>query len=300
MKRNSLIPALILLALLLAIILPGCQNTTPPDNTPANTEPLETGSVLITTATPVSTETTEAELTTTEAKSVPDTEAPTEAQTVPTTEAPEPQPTDPAPTEPKPTDPAPTEPKPAEPKPTEPKPAEPKPTEPEPTEPKPTEPRPTEPRPTEPTPTEPPHTHSWSGWGQTMAPTCGAVGEEARSCSCGAKEVRPVAATGNHSWAETSPTCTQDGSKVCSVCGKAETLAAFGHTWVHHDEEGHTEAVIKCYCGRVFSSEAEWWVHVLQYNDSDEIDNHAGHTDTFPRIVDKPAYDICSRCGATK
>ncbi|MBR4657308.1 MAG: hypothetical protein IKO68_12275 [Oscillospiraceae bacterium] len=315
MKRNSLIPALILLALLLAIILPGCQNTTPPDNTPANTEPLETGSVLITTATPVSTETTEAELTTTEAKSVPDTEAPTEAQTVPTTEAPEPQPTDPAPTEPKPTDPAPTEPKPAEPKPTEPKPAEPKPaepkptepkpaepkpTEPEPTEPKPTEPRPTEPRPTEPTPTEPPHTHSWSGWGQTMAPTCGAVGEEARSCSCGAKEVRPVAATGNHSWTETSPTCTQDGSKVCSVCGKAETLAAFGHTWVHHDEEGHTEAVIKCYCGRVFSSEAEWWVHVLQYNDSDEIDNHAGHTDTFPWIVDKPAYDICSRCGATK
>lgn len=288
MKRNSLIPALILIALLLAMILPGCQNTTPPDSTPTITELLETESVMTATNAPVSTETAETEPIETEAESIPATEAPTEALTEPTTEAP----AETSPTEPKPTEPAPTETKPYEPQPTEPKP----------TEPKPTEPAPTEPKPTEPKPTEPPHTHSWSGWTQTTAPTCGAAGEETRTCNCGAKETRPVAATGNHSWTETSPTCTQDGSKTCSVCGKLETLNALGHAWVHHDEEGHWQGSLICYCGEVFYSTADWDAHASAYPyDLDYLDAHAGYRNGPSEwIVDKAAYDVCSRCGATK
>ena len=283
MKCNCLIPALILLALLLAMILPGCQNTTPPDSPPTITEPLTTESVLITTAAPVSTEAAETEPIETEAESIPSTEAPTETLTEPTTEAP-------------------AEPRPTEPQPTEPKPTEPKRTEPKPTEPKPTKPAPTEPKPTEPKPTEPSHTHSWSGWTQTTAPTCGAAGEETRTCSCGAKETRSVTATGNHTWTETSPTCTKDGSKTCSVCGKTETLAALGHAWVHHDEEGHWQGSLICYCGAQFYSVDDWIAHQMQYDDDlEEMDAHAGYRNGPSEwIVDKAAYDVCSRCGATK
>ena len=290
MKRNCLIPALILLALLLAMILPGCQNTTPPDSTPTITEPLATESVLITTAAHESTETADAEPTTTGAESIPDTEpdteAPTVSQTEPTTGVPEPPPTEPAPTEPRST---------------EPKPTEPKPTEPKPTEPKPTEPKPTEPKPTEPKPTEPPHTHSWSGWTQTKAPTCSAAGEETRSCNCGAKETRQIDATGIHTWTETSPTCTQGGSKTCSACGKVENLEALGHAWEHHVEEGHWQEILTCYCGAQFYTYEDWDAHASAYPyDLDYLDAHAGYEGHGVWMVDKPAYDVCSRCGATK
>ena len=281
MKRNHLIPALILLVLLAAMLLHGCQsaataataNTTPTIQTgPIESEPIQI-------PVPETTETAETE---------PDT-PPTVTESIPAPmddmpDLPEVETSEPR----KPTEP------------TEPKPTEPTPTEPAPTEPKPTEPKTTEPKPTEPTPTEPPHTHSWSTWAQTKAPSCNAAGEEARTCNCGAKETRPVSATGNHTWTETAPTCTQAGFKTCTVCGKTEPLAALGHTWVHHDEEGHTEASIKCYCGMVFSSEGEWWNHVMQYDDTEEMDNHAGHTDVFSWVVDTPAYDVCSRCGAMK
>lgn len=190
------------------------------------------------------------------------------------------------------------EPTPTEPKPTEPKPTNPAPTEPKPTEPKPTEPKPTEPAPTEPKPTNPVHTHSWSAWNQSKAPTCGAEGAEVRSCSrCGVSESRSVPATGAHSWSETAPTCTEAGSKTCKVCGKSESgSTALGHDWVHHDEEGHWRDVLTCYCGQVFYSYEEWYVHSNE-NWSDE---HCGYSDYNEWIVDKPAYDSCSRCGATR
>ena len=215
----------------------------------------------------------------------------------------------------------------------EPESTEPASTEPQPTKPKPTEPKPTEPRPTE--PTNPPHTHSWSGWKQAKAPTCTSAGEETRTCSCGAKETRTVnalghnwgnwtqtqapscgaagtesrscsrcgqtetrtvAATGNHSWTETAPTCTANGSKTCKVCGASETIAALGHDWVHHDEEGHWLAILTCRCGAVFHSEEEWYVH------SNENWNNGctGFSAYSEWVVDKPAYDSCSRCGTVK
>lgn len=190
--------------------------------------------------------------------------------------------------------------KPAPVQPTEPKPTEPKPTEPKPTAPAPTEPKPTAPAPTEPA-TEPPHVHSWSSWKQTKAATCGSAGEEERVCSgCGAKETRPIAATGKHSWKETAPSCTQDGTKTCTVCSAKETIPALGHAWVHHEEEGHWQALVTCYCGAQFGSVDEWEAHASASSDLAYLDAHAGYELHEVWKVDKPAQDICSRCGAVK
>ena len=166
----------------------------------------------------------------------------------------------------------------------------------------------TEPKPTEPTPTNPPHTHSWSAWTQTKAPTCTEPGTETRTCSCGATETRPVNALG-HTWQETAPTCTEAGSKTCKTCGKQETgAAALGHDWVHHDEEGEYRPVITCYCGMRFIGKpgdgteayAAWNAHVASF-DREEADAHHGgfemHDEWF---VTKAAYDSCSRCHATR
>ena len=181
-------------------------------------------------------------------------------------------------------------------------------TEPKPTSPvKPTEPPETSP-PTEPpteNPTDPPletqHIHSWGGWTPAKAPTCGASGEEARSCiSCGAKETRPVAATGKHTWTEKAPSCTENGERTCMVCGAKETIAALGHSWVHHEEEGCWETVIICYCGAQFQSTEEWDAHASTNPDLEYLDAHAGYYAYEEWEVSSPAYDSCSRCGEVK
>lgn len=325
MKRRNQWIALAVTGALLLTLLYGCQASNTPLNVPGSTEVPVTERTADTTAATEAAATElpeiimEATQATDNTESAQATEAPTEAPTEATDATTEPEATDPKPITPKPT--------------------EPKPTTPTPTQPKPTEPKPT--TPTQPKPTQPSHTHSygawkqsktascteagtevrscscgaretrniaalghcWSGWTLIKAPTCSAAGTETRSCSrCGQTESRTAAATGNHAWSETAPTCTQAGSKVCKVCGtKSGGAAALGHAWVHHDEVGHTEAVITCYCGKVFSSEAEWAAHFKSFkDDEEEQDNHAGHTDTFPWIVDTHAYDICSRCGITK
>ena len=182
------------------------------------------------------------------------------------------------------------------------------PTEPKPTSPvKPTEPPETSPpteRPTE-KPSDPPpetqHIHSWSGWTQAKAPTCGASGEEARSCiSCGATETRPVAATGKHTWSKKAPSCTEAGERTCMVCGANETIAALGHSWVHHGEEGRWETVIVCYCGAQFPTTEEWDAHASANPDLEYLDAHAGYYAYEEWAVSSPAYDSCSRCGEVK
>ena len=181
-------------------------------------------------------------------------------------------------------------------------------TEPKPTSPvKPTEPPETSPptaRPTE-KPSDPPpetqHLHSWSGWMQTKAPTCGASGEEARSCiSCGATETRPVAATGEHTWTEKAPSCTETGVRTCTVCGAKETVSALGHSWVHHEEEGRWETVIICYCGAQFHTTEEWDAHASANPELEYLDAHAGYYAYEECAVSSPAYDSCSRCGEVK
>ena len=217
-----------------------------------------------------------------------DTETPTESEE-PSTEAPEPPTPDTTVPQSEPSI-APTE--------TTPPATEPAPTQPKPTEPKPTEPKPTEPKPTEPKPTE--HVHSWSGWKQSKAPTCGANGEEVRTCSCGAKETRTVAATGKHSWQETVATCTQAGTKTCKVCGKKESIPALGHDWIHQDEEGHWQPVVTCYCGAQFGSVDEWEAHASLSYDIEYMNTHAGYEFHEDWVIDKPARDVCSRCGTVK
>lgn len=325
-RRNRLIIITVLVVALLMALLHGCQSGKTPVSVPEKTEALQTEPTADTTAGAETTEAAATELPeiSTEAtgcteaidntESTPETEAPTEAPTEATEAETEPE----LPNNPEPTS------------------TEPKPTEPKSTEPKPTEPKPTEPAPTEPKPTNPVHTHSWSAWNQSKVPTCTANGEEVRTCSCGAKESRTVnalghnwsgwsqtkaptcgaegaegrscsrcgvsesrsvPATGNHSWNEVAPTCTEAGSKTCKVCGKSESgSTALGHDWVHHDEEGHWRDVLTCYCGQVFYSYEEWYVHSNE-NWSDE---HCGYSGTGEWIVDKPAYDSCSRCGATR
>ena len=140
--------------------------------------------------------------------------------------------------------------------------------------------------------------HSMGAWTQTKAPTCGADGTETRSCSrCGQTESRTVAATGNHSWNETTPpTCTAAGIKTCAICGTTENTAALGHDWVHHDEGGHWQPVLTCRCGAVFYSYDEWYAHSKENCE----DGCTGFSQYSEWIVDQPAYDICSRCGAVK
>lgn len=323
-RRNRLILITVLVAVLLLALLHGCQSSVTPVNVPEKTEAPMTEPTAGTTA---GVETTEATATgCTEAiettESPQTTEAPTEAPTEATEAETEPE--------------TPNNPKPADPKPANPTPT---PTEPKPTNPAPTEPKPTNPacsswedhvwsdwiQKKAPTscsadgcgedviictkcgyvaqtanPTLP---HSWGGWTQTKAPTCGAEGAEGRSCSrCGVSESRSVPATGAHSWNEVAPTCTEAGSKTCSVCGKTESGAvALGHDWVHHDEEGHWRDVLTCRCGQVFYSYEDWSAHFDSFlDDEDELDNHAGYSGTGEWVVDKPAYDSCSRCSATR
>ena len=149
--------------------------------------------------------------------------------------------------------------------------------------------------------TETTHVHSWGSWTQTTTPTCGSTGTEIRICSgCGEKETRSVAATGAHTWKETAPTCTADGSKSCTVCGAKETVPALGHDWVRHEEEGHWQLVVTCYCGQQFNSSDEWLVHASASSDIDYLNTHAGYEAHQDWVVDKPAQDVCARCGATR
>ena len=182
-----------------------------------------------------------------------------------------------------------------------------------PTEPKPTSPAsptdapetspPTEPltgKPTDPPP-ETQHLHSWDDWKQTKAPTCGASGQETRSCiSCGAKETRSVEATGKHTWAEMAPSCTEAGERICTVCGAKEIVSALGHSWIHHEEEGRWETIIICYCGAQFHTTEDWDAHASADPDLEYLDAHAGYYAYEEWEVSSPAYDSCSRCGEVK
>ena len=85
------------------------------------------------------------------------------------------------------------------------------------------------------------HEHSFGDWQVETAATCTADGVEARTCSCGEKETRPISATGHvyGEWqVETAPSCTAEGTefRVCS-CGEKETrpVAAISHVDNNND-----------------------------------------------------------------
>ncbi len=73
------------------------------------------------------------------------------------------------------------------------------------------------------------HTHAYGEWSVTTAATCGAKGEEKRTCPCGESETREIAATGIHDFTEksdtteyvhTAPTCQNVGTYYykCAKC----------------------------------------------------------------------------------
>lgn len=228
----------------------------------------------------------------------------------------------------KPTDPVqsthPTDPKPTNPQPTDPKPAEPKPTDP---------PAPTNPAHTHnykatvvaPTCTNKGYTeykcscgasykdnyknalgHNYKVTGNGTA-TCTSGGYTEKKCTrCGDTQRTQTAALG-HDYQETgftSATCTAPFTVnyKCSRCGATtqETSGEpLGHSWVHHDAETHWRYGYQCYCGAIFWTYEEWSDHFdsFSYAEKEIRDLHAGYRNYDEKIVDKPAYSQCSRCG---
>lgn len=74
--------------------------------------------------------------------------------------------------------------------------------------------------------TQPPHTHSYGGWTVTIKAACTTKGTETRTCSCGAKETRNIAATGHsYEWVVTKEATTSaEGTKShkCKICGNVD------------------------------------------------------------------------------
>lgn len=111
----------------------------------------------------------------------------------------------------------------------------------------------------------PAHTHAYGSYTQTVAPTCGAAGEETATCSCGAKKTRAVAATGAHGWSGwstvTAATCTTEGAlkRTCSGCGVTEdgTLAALGHNWNTSNGCTRCQAVLNYTQGLAYTLNAD-------------------------------------------
>ena len=71
--------------------------------------------------------------------------------------------------------------------------------------------------------------HTYGEWEVTKEATCGAAGEETRTCTvCGSKETRAIEKLDDHSFGEwvvkKAAGCVDDGAqeRVCSVCGKKE------------------------------------------------------------------------------
>lgn len=81
--------------------------------------------------------------------------------------------------------------------------------------------------------------HTWTGWQQSVAPTCTTDGRDIRHCAvCGFEDTRGTNKLG-HSWGawitDNAPTCTADGKRhhTCSRCNQTEndSIPKTGHSW---------------------------------------------------------------------
>ena len=94
------------------------------------------------------------------------------------------------------------------------------------------------------------HVCEFGEWTVTKRPTCTAVGERERYCSCGEKQTSSLAATG-HSYAHvvTDPTCTEQGftTHTCAGCGDSYVdtyVDALGHDEIEHVAQAPTCAEV--------------------------------------------------------
>lgn len=132
-------------------------------------------------------------------------------------------------------------------------------------------------------------------------------------------------------------TCTKTGIKTftCKTCGNSytESVPALGHSWHHHDTEGHYKTVTvkdawdettydEYYvcngCGKHFATDTEAIEHIAAgdyFNGPDDYyfddcNNYSLeftpvtiHHDAITKqefVIDKKAYDECTRCHLTK
>ena len=96
-----------------------------------------------------------------------------------------------------------------------------------------------------------PHTHSWSDWSVVRSATCTEDGSEERSCSCGEKETKTIAATGHSEVVDpaVAPTCTLAGKSEgqhCSVCNTVTAAQSEIKATGHSFGEWKTEKAATC------------------------------------------------------
>ena len=169
------------------------------------------------------------------------------------------------------------------------------------------------------------HEHSFGDWQVETAATCTADGVEARTCSCGEKETRPISATGHDYTSEVKqPTCTQEGGTVhtCGKCGHTYTdniVPTIAHNYMAQSQQPTcTEAGYLAYvctvCGDVESNEVipeRGHVYLSSVTEpSCESGGYTTHTcivcgDTYTsNIIDKFSHNFvapnftCEHCGA--
>ncbi len=171
--------------------------------------------------------------------------------------------------------------------------------------------------------------HSWGEWKVTKEPTTTSAGTKERTCEkCGIKEtasIEKLTATEpettapattepphTHSYTVTDQKdadCENDGyiTKNCS-CGDVQTItiAAKGHSWVHHDEVGHNDIYLECTCGwrcmydgvNDEATYVQYDAHLASLPISERF-THSYHN-TREWVVDTAGYDQCSVCQKIK
>ena len=113
-----------------------------------------------------------------------------------------------------------------------------------------------------------PHTHEWSNWTQSIAPTCVAKGKETRNCACGASETQDVAIDPTaHSLEWQSD--TGDHWQKCSHNGCTKQTEKCEH---EYDED------YNCIACRRYNSD---WLHFLLLGDSCAVSGYSGSPATL-------------------